>query len=334
MNPRAKRSLFFLAKTVLSVGLLYWLLSGGMLGRVIAETRDRFHPIPFAIGLLSFAVSNILGGCQWNLLLRAQGIRIGWRKAISLYYVGLFFSNFLPANIGGDVIKVVDVYRSTGRGGGAVAATMVDRAAGLAVLTILAAVAVVPTLSVLGREPFLILVPVLLVLFLGAGLMMLSRRVSRLTLRAAGHIPFLWVRKKTESVLTALFLYRDQRGALFRALAIALPVQTLRIGVHYLAARSIGIEAPAVYFFLFIPLIAVFIALPISINGLGVRESLGVYLYARIGIPQELAFSISFLAYLIGVVVSLLGGGIFLLRSGVPKKAGSVPVLQRDDRSR
>ena len=149
-------------------------------------------------------------------------------------------------------------------------------------------------------------------------------------------IPFVWVRAKTESVLTALFLYRDQRGALLRALAIALPVQTLRIGVHYLAARSIGVDAPAIYFFLFIPLIAVFIALPISINGLGVRESLGVYLYARIGIPQELAFSISFLAYLIGVVVSLVGGGIFLLRSGVPKRAGAgaPPVLQRDDRSR
>lgn len=332
---RSRRVLFFVLKVLLSAGLLYVLLRGGQLGRVVAETRGRFHLLPFVVGLLAFAVSNILGGCQWNLLLRAQGIHIGFKRAIILYYVGLFFSNFLPANIGGDVMKVVDVYRSSGKGGGAVAATLIDRATGLAMLALMACVAAVPTYSVLGGEPFLLLIPLFFLFFLGGALMILSRRAAAWSLRMIGRLPVRWFRVKAESIVAAIFQYRATRRTLLAALLIALPVQTLRILVHYFAARSIGIDAPAVYFFLFIPIVAVFIALPISINGIGVRETLGVFLYAMIGIQQELAFSISFLAYIIGVLVSLAGGFFFVARSGVVR-AGAPPTvpLKADGESR
>lgn len=335
MNGKARKILLILVKITISAGLLYWLLRGGMLERVLEETRSNFNPVYFFLGLAAFALSNVLGGCQWNVLLRAQGIRIPWGRAISLYYVGLFFSNFLPANIGGDVVKVVDVYRSTGNGGGAVAATVIDRAIGLALLTILATLSGFFTFQTLGNVPFLLVVPALFLVFLAATLMILSRRVARLVLRLIGMVPFQWVRLKAESVMQAVFQYRGERRALGIALLIALPVQTLRIGVHLLAARAIGVDASAIYFFLFIPIIAVFIALPISINGLGIRESLGVFLYATIGIPQELAFTISFFAYAIGVVVSLCGGGIFILRSGLPKRRmESTPHLKESGESR
>lgn len=317
MTPRTRKLLFSAGKIVLSAGLLYVLLQGGTWQRVVELTRERFLLTPFLLAVAAFAVSNVLGGLQWEILLRAQGIRIGLGRAIALYFVGLFFSNFLPANIGGDVMKVVDVYRSSGRGGGAVAATIMDRAIGFAMLAAMACVAGPFALPVLGRQPFLLLLPLFLLFFAGAVLLMLSRRVGAVLLRVVAAVPLPFVREKGGSVLTAVLQFRDRRRALLLALTVALPVQTLRILVHYAAARAIGVDAPALYFFLFIPIVAVFIALPISINGIGVREGFGVLLFAKIGIAAEGAITISFLAYLVGVVVSLAGGVIFVFRSRV-----------------
>ncbi len=288
-----------------------------MLQRAVEETRDRFHAGPFLLGLAAFALSNVFGSMQWNLLLRAQGIHIPFRRALSLYFVGLFFSNFLPANLGGDVVKVVDLHRDTGKGSGAVAATLMDRGAGLAILALMATVAGLISREAFGAEPFLLLLPGFLLFFLAGGAAIMSNRVVKLLQKTMAIIPFQAVRNAADSVLTALFQFRSRKRALLLAVLMAIPVQTLRVLVHLFAARSIGIDAaaaPAVYFFLFIPIVAVFIALPISINGLGVREGLGVYFYGLIGIGDELAFSISFLAYLIGVVVSLIGGLVFVFR--------------------
>jgi len=317
---RSKRIIFTLGKICISGGLLYLLLRGGQLGRVVSEMGGRFQWQPFWLGIAAFGFSNILGGCQWNILLRAQGINMGYPRAIALYFVGLFFSNFLPANIGGDVVKVLDVYRSTGRGGGVVAATLIDRATGLAMLTIIACIAVGFAYPMIHGEPVILLIPLLLLFFVGFALMIMSPRVASVVMSMVSGIPFEWIRRKGETVLSAIFQYSNRKKALVIALLIALPVQILRIGVHYFAARSInveGIDNLGLYFFLFVPIIAVAIALPISINGLGVREGFGVYLYGKIGLGHELAFSISLIAYAVGVVVSLIGGCIFLFRSGI-----------------
>ncbi len=312
---KGKTTLFFVAKVVLSGGLLYLLLRGGNFGRAIDLMRERFHFFPFAVGLGAFALSNVLGGIQWNILLRAQSVRISVGRAISLYFVGLFFSNFLPANIGGDVVKAVNVYRRTGRGGGVVAATLMDRAIGLAMLALLACIAGPLALPVIGMQPILILLPFFFLFFLVCGLMIMSRRIGSLLLRMTARIPFRFVREKGEAVMRAVLEYRDRRREIVTAFLVAFPVQSLRILVHFYAARAIGIDAPALYFFLFIPIIAVFIALPISINGIGVREGFGVLLYATIGIGQGEAISISFLAYMVGVAISLVGGVLFITGS-------------------
>lgn len=332
---RWRRPLFFAGKALLSVFLIWLLLRGGTWERVVELARNRFYVGPCIVALVAFAVSNVLGGVQWNILLRAQGISIGLPRAISLYFVGLFFSNFLPANIGGDVVKIVDVYRSTGRGGSVVAATMMDRAIGLATLAAMSCAAGGFLLPEIGLRPVLLLLPLFFLFFVGLCLMFLSRRASALLLKIAARLPFESVRKKAESILAAVLQYRARRRALVEALLVSIPVQALRILVHYWAALALGVSAPAVAFFLFIPMVAVLIALPISINGIGVREWFSVLFFAMVGMDREKAFSISFLAFLIGVAVSLIGGILFVARSfrRAEGEAGRISALRGNGES-
>jgi len=134
----------------------------------------------------------------------------------------------------------------------------------------------------------------------------LSRMLDRLGLHAA--TPHL------VDLAGRLGSFRGQPGLFLQIFAVALLTQISRIGVHALVARAIGIHLPFQYFLLFVPLLAVIVSLPISVNGIGVREGAGVILFGLVGVDRAHAFSLQFATYLVAVAVSLLGGFVFLLR--------------------
>jgi len=79
------------------------------------------------------------------------------------------------------------------------------------------------------------------------------------------------------------------------------------------------VKLAAGYYFLFVPVLAALVSLPISLNGLGIREGASVVLFQLAGLTREEAFTIPFLTYLLSVFISLLGGLIFVTRS--PRRA-------------
>jgi len=81
-----------------------------------------------------------------------------------------------------------------------------------------------------------------------------------------------------------------------------------------LVARALHLQVGAGYFFLFVPLLAALVMAPISINGIGVRESMGAVLFGLAGTAPAAASAMQFLAFLVAVAASLVGGLIFLLR--------------------
>ena len=64
----------------------------------------------------------------------------------------------------------------------------------------------------------------------------------------------------------------------------------------------------------FVPLLGLIMMLPITINGLGLREGVGILLFARIGFSEEEAFLMEFITYVVMVGISLIGGVLFLKR--------------------
>ncbi len=267
-----------------------------------------------------FAYSNVVGAVQWDLLLKGQGIRLPVRRVMSLYFVGLYFSNFLPANLGGDVIRVYDVHRYAGNAEGAVAATFFDRLFGLVALSILAILAAASSLSILKNDVVMasgLGLAVILTVVLGVTF---SKRLARRIEWALRPIGFSGFAARLKAVYESAYAYRAKPGLLWGVTGVALIVQVLRVLVHYEVAVALGIEVPMKYYFLFIPVIAILIALPISINGIGVREGAGILFFGQVGVTQAEAFSMGFLAYLVGVAVSLVGGVLFVLRGQVRRE--------------
>jgi uncharacterized membrane protein YbhN (UPF0104 family) len=312
--PRGvKPALLFGAKMVLSVGLFAFLFRRISLEQFADTVRHAKVEWLVAAWLLLLA-SNILGAFQWSRLLAAVDIRIPFWKVCAYYHVGLFFNNFLPANIGGDIARVSDASRHGPTKTAALSAVLMDRLIGTVALGGLALVTSLPGLN----RFHLTLAYLALVLFFVAGVTMLWAvfhpallpAIERLLARVGlgGLSPHL------DDLAARLAGFRGQRGLFARMFAVAGLTQVSRIGVHALVAVALGLHISLTYFFLFVPLLAVLVSLPISLNGIGVREGAGTVLFGLVGVDRAHAFSLQFMTFLIAVAVSLLGGVVFLAR--------------------
>ncbi len=311
---RKLKRIIVLVKMVVSLSLLVYLLyhirPGNFIGTII-NAQPKF----LILAAVLFLSSNLLGSWQWGMLLKSQRVKIPFYRVASFYFVGLFFNNFLPANIGGDIVRIYDASKYCKDTSAVFIATFMDRVIGLLAISFLAVVA--SAFSLGDYKIFLLYLTVVLG-FLGSLVVVLSilnRRILAVFEKPFRRIKTLDIGRRITKLFDELHSFRDRIPLLLAVLSLAIGIQILRVFVHYLVARSLGISLSPAYFFLFVPVLAALSALPVSINGLGVREGAGVVLFGLVGILAHDAFSIEFLTYLVGVAISLSGGVIFLSRT-------------------
>ena len=329
-----RRVLISLAKLVVSAGLIWFLLSRLSLDEITdAMGSPRWGWLLAALGV--YAVSAFGGALQWSWLLQRTGIRTRGFEIRRLYFIGLFFNNFLPANIGGDAYKIVDLGRHEHRHLGVFTATLLDRIIGLLAL-ILGAVLVMAAASGLGvplPRLTLVLVPLLLVLVAGLAFL-LSRRLGRLLPRAAMVLGLPGLAERLERLTREFAHYRKHVGWLNGLVAFSMGVQLLRMLTHLLVAWGLGYDLgweQAVQLLVLIPLLAISLMLPITINGIGLRESISANLLTWAGLAAPHAVAIEVAAYLVQVVFSLQGGVLLWLGRRDP---GVVPESPQEPEER
>ncbi len=306
-----------LVSAALLAALVHRLGAGALLE---AARSARLGWLAVAAGVM--LVSNVLGACQWHRLLKLGGVHLSLARAVEYALVGVYFNNFLPSTIGGDLTRVVDASRATGQRATIVAATLMDRTLGLVMLAGLAVAGLgVAAERGLALAPGPALHLAVVAVALGALVLLaalvndaLARRLARL----AQFLPAA-VERAAEQGLGALAAYQNATGSVLALLAVSAVIQCLRILTHACVARALDIELDLVYFFLFVPVLAILVMLPISINGIGVRESMGALLFGTAGVAAPAASAMQFLAYLVAVVASLVGGILFALRPRNPR---------------
>ena len=287
------------------------------------EAMEAVSAVDVSLWLLAgalFLLSNLLGAVQWRVLLGAQGIRLPVARVVTLYFVGVFFNNFLVSNIGGDAVRVYDLKRLTGRGSPGFAATFLDRFAGLAVLILFAVVSY-------GLSPELWQTALWVPIAALGGLLLrvlcfgLSRRLSRVVLRLAEGVLPGRAAPVLNDVREGFLRYRRAYRALGLVGALACGVQLSRVAVYWVVGLALGQVVPFGTYVVFIPLIAIVAAVPISFGGIGVRENLGVLLLGGVGVAPAPALATMVLGYLAGIAASLPGGLAFVFRT-TPEAVG------------
>lgn len=294
--------------TVLLV-LLYRHVDFAAFRSALAGLRWSWLPLIYALFLLNTVVSSL----KWSLLLKADGVHVPLLKLTVSYLIGAFFNLFLPSSIGGDAYRVVN----TGRHGGAAksfASVFADRLTGFLALAIWGLL-----FSAIGwsrlPDKRILLLPVL-VFGLMAGLVFAL--VQRTWLVAVLRFLRIDRLKKLDAFLhkflDSMAGYHGNRRLLVQVFALSLFFQMMAILIIFIISQAMNWHVPIIYFCIFIPLITLGEALPISIFGIGVRDGLYVFFFGQAGVAREQALSFALVYVLITIVYSLLGGVLFLNR--------------------
>lgn len=263
---------------------------------------------------------------RWRLLLVAAGVQVPFAAVLKQYFVGIFVNNFLPSTVGGDVIKVYYLGRDHGYGV-VTASVAIDRLLGVGLLALLASAALwaspvtAPQLTaahVASMGVAVAAVTLLVVTTVGTG--GLPERVVRLGERAIG----LAARLQRLRIDMAAPLARP--AIIVQA---ALVVAGYAVAVTLVYVRFVSLQnAPSPSFlamFAVVTATTVLSNIPISLNGLGLREQLHAALLAPLGVSRELAVAVSLLLYAHLLIASLIGLAFWLQSPVIAAESSKAP---------
>ncbi|HEV3485554.1 MAG TPA: lysylphosphatidylglycerol synthase transmembrane domain-containing protein, partial [Vicinamibacterales bacterium] len=304
-----------LGKGAVSIALLYILLSRTDAARLWSVARTA--SVWWLLGALAlYSTMVLVSAWRWGLLLKAQGITIPFRRLTSSFLVATFFNNFLPSNIGGDVVRIADTAPAAGSKTLATTVVLIDRGIGLLGLVLLAAMAatVGSRLALDGAVGAGALWTGLgVAAILGTPVLVAPHKVAQV-LQPLRRLHPEWVDERLARLTAALARFREAPGALAGCFLGAVVVQAVLVGFYLAIAYSMRIPIDFTALAVIVPVSFLVQMLPVSMNGFGVREATFGFYFTRLGLPLESALLVSFMGAALIMLFSLSGAAAYLGR--------------------
>ena len=242
-----------------------------------------------------------------------------------VFFVSTFVGTFLPASVGGDIVRSYSLARLNVDAGDAVASVLMDRLLGVASVFLMALAGLALARDLLQNAAIVGGLVVAATACAATLVLIFSPRAAALVSRAASLLPFAAVRRTGAKVVDSIRKYAAHSPQLLAVLACSIVVQALRVFQAFYLGRSLGIDAPLAAYFAFIPLILLIMLLPITINGLGTSQAAFVWFFARAGVTSAAAFALSVLFVALGIVGNLPGALLYAAGSGEPDARATTP---------
>jgi glycosyltransferase 2 family protein len=315
-----KRIAIFLLQLLVTAAGIWYVFHDPQKRARIAEALRHANLYWLLIGWFCYGSVELLATVRWQILLRIQGIYLGWIRAGALVMIGLFFNMFLPGLVGGDAARLYFVFKQVpDRKARATLSVVMDRLLGLLSIILLAAASLLFRFHWLQRSGAALRIVYLTLVLLGGALLLIVLLVAVVALGWLDKLP-----KRTpfrEGILEsgrALELYGSHWRVMSVPLLITLFSHTAYYFTYYCAARSLhvgsfqGASLPDVLSIM--PLVNTVTSLPISFGGVGVRETLFQQLLGTLGdVPAPIAAFSASLGYALQASWGLLGAGAYLL---------------------
>jgi uncharacterized protein (TIRG00374 family) len=292
--------------------------------------RDLWHTLRMTrlwaliASTLVVGLALFIGVVRWRIVLEAQGLHLPLGRATRISFVAQFFNSFLLGSTGGDLIKAYAAARETHhKKTEAVTTVFVDRLVGLWTMLLFAGLMMPPNYFLLQASgelaaPALLILAMLAALSVVLGLAFWGG-VSKRFPRARHQLRRLPKGDLLERALDSCRQFGRQRTFLLKTVAISLFLNVLWVVQVSILAGGLALSIPLMALLVIVPIIFCISALPITPNGLGVRENLFVMMLAVIAVPRTAALSVSLMASAEGLFWSLVGGAIYMgLRANEP----------------
>ncbi|MCX7974036.1 MAG: flippase-like domain-containing protein [Candidatus Aminicenantes bacterium] len=313
-QPKARNLWLTLLKLIISLAILAYILTSqtnlGQVYQIIRLVNWRWLIIAFSL----HAIGLLISAFRWQILTRAQGDNVPLLFLIQSYLVGTFFNNFLPTRFGGDIVRIWDGTRYSRTLVKSSAIIIVERLTGLFILFLFALIVALIRVELANQSPFIWIA-------LAFGAVGFALILAFIIFPWPYFLKFLLKRKKINLLLEkvvdfrqTIINYRYQKRAFILAMLLALALQLNVIIYYFLIGQSLRLSVPFLDYFMVIPVVHFIQLIPITINGLGLREGAYIEIFSFYSIPAQASFSFSLIDVGFVLILGLIGGIIYILR--------------------
>ncbi|MFH1578195.1 MAG: lysylphosphatidylglycerol synthase transmembrane domain-containing protein [Candidatus Omnitrophota bacterium] len=300
-----RKIISFFVRIAISIGALLFLFKQVDFYKIMQAVENINKPI-FVFAFLLALFASMLCFFRWRMILLGLGLKISTFLIFRSFCIGYFSNLFFPSTVGGDFSRSIDLGLRTQKPRQVAASVILDRLSGFSALVIIALFALLFVVRIITEVAvffalgifFFLIAGILLVLFNN----FLFSKVSRL-LRFLGRIG-----KALSNLHYEIYNFRNQKRIILISILYSLVIQLIIPISFYLLSRALGVSLNPMYFFVFVPLVTVISALPVSIAGLGLREASSMYFFTKVGMPGEVALAIALLSFFMLFLIGLSGG--------------------------
>ena len=250
----------------------------------------------FAAAVMLYVAGQALSAWRWRWLARMNGLPGSYPNYLRYYLIGVFTNLFVPGLVGGDAARAIYLGRRYHRLSAAIGSVVADRGIGLVTLVWFAALAAVGFPAITLPSPVR-----KTVLILAAGSFTGWLLAPMLTRWSKG-LP-----DKFSSIAAPVLPYLQRPVEILPAVAISLVLQASLAVCQYLIALGLGLTAPLSAFMVCVPIANVIASLPLTLNGLGLRETAYLVLLGGIGISHPDAIAMGLLWFAATMTGGLTG---------------------------
>lgn len=278
----------------------------------------------YLISVIAVLLPILFLSLRWQIILASQGIKLEFSTTFIINYAGIFFNNFLPGAIGGDVAKAIVVSKDEERKAICVATVILDRVIGLIALFLIAFVAAIFNLVNLSNQaligPILFILITILVFYIGYRIYFSKTiRTSAFFTKIKNILPFKDTFKELDSVFKNV---RSRKKLLLFTLGFSILTQASMIIIIYLHSVSLSIKnVQLLHFFMFMPIIFLVTSIPITVGGWGLQEISYATLFTTVYADKNEMITLSVLYHISMVLITIPGGILFA--AGFAKKQNS-----------
>ncbi|KPJ72515.1 hypothetical protein AMJ52_06060, partial [candidate division TA06 bacterium DG_78] len=298
-------------RIVVGIGLIVFLLWRLDINQLLTKISG-INVLYLSYGLIPYFLFVIVSAWRWQVLLDYKKFQIPFPRTTVIYFIALFFNNLLPTTIGGDGIRVL--YSMGKRKADSLAVVLTDRILGFIGLFIFALIAVLYLWIEKRQTEFLLYMSVGLVILIIVAYILFSERAYKRISPVVRKIKIFKLGERLSRLHDSFTDFGRAWGPITLCTVHSIIIQVLLAVGPFLVLRALGnYEVGILPFFIYLPIINVVSMIPISLNGIGVRESFFVLLFSRVGLSGETALAVSIISFLLIFLWSILGGIFFIV---------------------
>jgi glycosyltransferase 2 family protein len=310
-----KKLLVTIFQLSVTIGVLYWVYHDPNRRAQMLEALRNAEYRWVVMSMLAYGVVEAAAAFRWHVLLKVQQIRLSVPRLAGLFFIGLFYNQFLPGGTGGDIIKSYYLLQETpDKKAGALLAVVFDRFIGLVALVAITATLITLRYDFLSQKPETRNLLWLLLSLLGAAITFLLATFVISGFKLFHFLPAHFPgRDKLIEIFAAYHLYAHHWRATLVAFGASIVAHLATFTTFLFAAYALGVRVPLLDFFAVMPIERTISSLPISFAGIGLREKvLQIMLNGLCGVPEAEAILIGSLSFVIILVCCFPGAFVYL----------------------